>query len=205
MNRPELDEFAALWQGDPDPLEQAQMEAYARRAARRGRLIDYLDYAVWISLFGSFVAGAFVSHSLFSILLAVPLMLAVTWMTWRRRSLRQMARTLDTADRGSFLQTSLRNARANLRRNTIGLVSLPFVVPAALIFKVSVRSGGGPAEVWAAFLVWAHTPRAPIGIVLLLVLAGFTLRARRKTKVEIERLEALRQGYEVEAEWERGA
>jgi hypothetical protein len=205
MNRPDVDEFAALWQDGPDPLEQAEMEAYARGARRRGRLLDYIDYAVWISLFGMFVAGSFVSTSPLTIAFGLPLMLAMTWLTWRRRRLRQMARALNTSDRGAFLETSLRNARANLRRNTIGLVLIPLVVPVALIFKVSIRSGGGLLEVWEAFLMWTQTARAPIGIGLLSLVTAFSLRSRRKTKLEIQRLEALRKGYEVEAEWEREA
>jgi hypothetical protein len=203
MNRPDFDEFAALWQDGPDPLEQAEMEAYARSARRRGRLLDYIDYAVWLSLLIIAVGGSFISTSPLTIALAVPLMLGLTWMTWRRRSLRQMARTLNTSDRAAFLETSLRNARANLRRTIIGLASIPFVVPVALFFKVSVRTGGGPQEIWEAFLAWTQTPRAPIGILLLLTLAAFTWRSMGKTKAEIQRLDALREGYEVEAELER--
>lgn len=203
MNGPDLDEFAALWKDEPDPLDQAQIEACARRARRRGRLLDYIDYAVLLLMFVMVVGGSLVSTSPLTIALAVPLMLALTWLTWRRRSLRQMARTLNTSDRTAFLETSLRNARADLRRTSIGLASIPFVVPVALFFKVSVRTGGGPHEIWEAFLVWAQTPRAPIGIVLLLILATFALRSMRKTKAEIRRLEALSQGYVAEAEIER--
>jgi hypothetical protein len=203
MNGPDVDEFAELWQEGPDPLEQAQMEAYARQARRRGRLLDYIEYAVWVSLLVMVVGGSFLSTSPLTLALAVPLMLAVTWLTWKGRRLRQMARTLNTSDRAAFLETSLRNARANLRRNTIGLVSIPLVLPVALIFKVSIRSGGGPQEVWQAFLAWSQTIRAPIGIVLLLILTVFTLRTRRKTKAEIRRLTALRESYEAEAERER--
>jgi hypothetical protein len=202
MNRPELDEFAALWNDGPDPLEQEQMEAYARTARRRGRLLDYIDYAAMLGLFVMFVGGALISTSPLTIAVAVPLMIAVTWMTWKRRNLRQVARTLNTSDRAAFIESSLRNARANLRRNTIGLASMPFLVPVALAFKVSLRTGGGPAEVWDAFLLWTQTLRAPLTVVGLLVIAAFALRARRKIKSEMRRLETLRAGYEAEAERE---
>ncbi|HEY7810162.1 MAG TPA: hypothetical protein VIA98_07270 [Allosphingosinicella sp.] len=204
MSRPEFDEFAALWQDGPDPLDQAEMDAYARKASRRGQLLDYIDYAVWISLIVMFVGGAVISHSPLTLALAVPLMLASTWLTLRRRRLRQMARTLDTSDRGAFVETSLRNAAANLRRNTIGLLLIPLVMPMALIFKVSIRSGGGPQEVWQAFLLWAQSPRAVVGIALLSALAVLTLRSRRKTKAEILRLQGLREAYRTETDWERG-
>jgi hypothetical protein len=202
MNRPDVDEFAALWQAGPDPLDQEQMEAYARAARRRGRLFDYIDYAAAISLFAIIVGGSFISTSPLTIAVAVPLMIAITWMTWRRRRLRQMARTLNTSDRATFIESSLRNARANLRRTTISLAALPLVVPVALAFKVSIRTGGGPQEVWDAFLLWTQTVRAPLTILGLLIIAGFNVRSRLRFKSEIRRLEGLRRGYEAEAEKE---
>jgi hypothetical protein len=200
MSRPEFDEFAALWQGSPDPEEQARMEAYARAARRRGRLFDYFDYAYAVSLIIVFVGGTFISTSPLTIAVAVPLMIAVTWMTYKRRRLRQMTRTLNTTGRAAFIESSLRNARANLRRTTISLAALPLVVPVALAFKVSIRTGGGPQEVWEALLLWTQTIRAPLTILGLLIIAGLTLRSRRRIKAEIGRLEGLRDGYEAEAE-----
>lgn len=200
MTGPDLDELAELWQGDPDPAEQARMEALAAKARRRGRLYDHIEYVVGIALVAIFVAGSLIVASPVTIALGVPLMIAVTWLTWRRRALRQMARTLNTSDRGAFIESSLSNARTNLRRNMIGLVTIPFLVPMALAFKVSVRTGGGPGEVWNAFLQWAHTPRAAVTVVALAIMAGLTLRSRRKIRREIRRLESLRLGYEQEAE-----
>lgn len=199
MNRPEFDELAELWQGDPDPAEQAQFEAYAKSARRRGRLLGLLDYSVAFILLIMFVGGVFISPAPLTVGIAVLLMIAVTWLTWVRRSVRQMTKTLNTADRASFIESSLRNATANLRRNTIGLAALPFVVPVAVAFKVSIRTGGGPREVWEALGLWIQTARAPITLAALLIWAALSLRRRRKLKAEIRRLENLRSGYEAEA------
>jgi F0F1-type ATP synthase assembly protein I len=203
MNRPDFDEFAALWQDEPDPLAQAQMEADARRARRRGRLFDFLEYVFGILLVGIFIGGAFISTSPLTMVVAVPLMLGIGWLTWRRRALRQMARTLNTSDRAGFIDSSMRNARADLRRNTMGLAFLPLLVPIAFVFKVSLRTGGGVQAVLEALTVWMQTPRAPITIGVLIVIAGFTIRSRRRIHRELERLERLRIGYEIEAEHER--
>lgn len=200
MTGPDLDELAELWQGDPDPAEQDRLEAYGRRARRHGRLLGYLDYAFAILLFAVIVIGSFMSLSPLTVAIAVPLMIAVTWLTWVRRSVRQMTRTLNTSDRASFIESSLRNAAANLRRNTIGLASLPFLVPVAVAFKVSIRTGGGPEEIWEALGDWIHTARAPITILAILVWAALSLRRRRRLKAEIRRLEGLRRGYEAEAQ-----
>jgi hypothetical protein len=200
MNRPDFDELAELWQGDPDPGEQARFEAYARAARRRGRLLGYLDYSVAFILLIMLVGGAFISPTPLTVAIAVPLMIAITWLTWVRRRVREMTMTLNTADRASFIESSLRNASANLRRNTIGLASLPFVVPVAIAFKVSMRTGGGPQEFWEALAHWVQTTRAPLTLLALLVWAALSLRRRRKLKAEIRRLEGLRRGYEAEAE-----
>lgn len=202
MNRPEFDEFAALWQDEPDPLEEARMQVYARKARRRGRLLGYLDFAFAALLLGMTFVFWFVSSSPLTTLIGLPLMLVIVWLTWKRRQVSQMTRTLNASTPQAFLQSSLRNARANLRRNAIGLVALPFAVPVALAFKVSTRTGGGPQEVWEAFLLWTQTLRAPITIFVLIAIAAFTWRTRRRIKSEINRLENLSRGYEAEAEAE---
>jgi hypothetical protein len=202
MNRPDFDEFAALWQDEPDRLEQAQIEAYVRSARRRGRLLAYADYAIAVLLVGGFAVGTLISKSPLTLIPAVLLMIAIIWMTWKRRKIRQMALTLSTSDRESFIESSIRNVRANLRRQYISLGSLPLVVPLALFFKVSIRTGGGPQEVLDAFIAWTQTIRAPITILLLLVIAGVSLRAVRKLKRELRQLERLREGYRQETDKE---
>jgi hypothetical protein len=202
MTRPDLDEFAALWHSEPDPLEQEQMQAYARAARRRGKLLGYLD-AAWAALvFTILLGGVFVSPSPLTIAIGLPLMLATIWLSWKRRQMRQMARTLNTSTPEAFVASSLANARANLRRVTISVASIPFLVPVALAFKVSMRTGGGPQEIWEALLLWTHTIRAPITLVVLLTIAAFSLRSRRRIKREMRRLEGLRRGYEAEADEE---
>ena len=203
MNRPDLDGFADLWQSEPDPPEQAQMQDYARAARRRGKLLGYIDIAWFISVFIIVVGGVFVSHSPLTIAIGLPLMLVTIWISWKRRQMRQMTRTLNTSTPAAFVASSLANARANLRRVTISVAFVPFVVPAALAFKVSIRTGGGPQEVWDAFLLWTHTIRAPITVVVLSIIVAFSLRSRRRIKSEMRRLEGLRRGYEIEAEEER--
>jgi hypothetical protein len=204
MNRPEFDEFAALWQDEPDLMEQAQIEAYARAARRRGRLLAYADYAIAVLLVGGFAIGIFISKNPLTLIPAVLLMIAIIWMTWKRRQMRQMALTLSTSDRESFIESSIRNVHANLRRQYISIGSLPFIVPLALFFKVSLRTGGGPQEVLEAFVAWTQTIRAPITVILLMGVAALSLRSIRKLKRELRQLERLRSGYREEADKEKG-
>ena len=202
MNRPDFDELAELWQGEPDAAELAQFEASARKARRHGKLLGYLDYAFAMLLLAMVIVGSLVSVSPLTPLIGLPLMLAIAWITWKRRQVRQMTRALDTLSPPAFIESSLRFARGKLRRATLTLAALPLVVPVALAFKVSLRTGGGPQEVWEAFLIWTHTPRAFLTVLALIVIAAFNLRSCFRSKAEIKRLEKLREGYEAEAERE---
>jgi hypothetical protein len=200
MNRPDFDEFAELWQSGPDPMEREQMQAYARAARRKGRLLGLLDYAAAFLIVVMSVGGLFITHTPLTLGVSAIIVVAIIWMTWKRRQMRQMMRTLNTSDPQAFTKSSIRIARANLRRVMFSLSALPFLVPLALAWKVGVRTGGGPQEVLDALIAWSQTIRAPIMTVVLLIVAGLSLRSRRKLKREIEQLEKLRRGYELESD-----
>ena len=102
-----------------------------------------------------------------------------------------MARTLDTSDRTSFLQSSVRNARANLRRVTLSLVAFPLLVPLAKFLKMSF-AGGDISEMPGILSAWAQSTRGMLTIVALGVVVAFMVRSRMRIKTELRRLEELR-------------
>jgi hypothetical protein len=199
MTGPDLDEFAELWQGDPDPEEQARMEALAEKARRRGRLLAYADITLAALIVGGSLFGAFAVRGPVTMVTALLLVVGTTWFTVKLRATRQMSRTLSTVDRESFIESSVRNARASLRRITIGLIFVPLLVPTVIVWKVSLRHGGVIPDPWQVMLDWAQSPRGIITMCLMAAAALFTLRSRRKLKREIRQLEELRAAYREEA------
>jgi hypothetical protein len=199
MTGPDLDEFAELWQGDPDPEEQARMEALAEKARRRGRLLAYADIALAALIVGGSLFGAFAVRGPVTMVTALLLVVGTTWFTVKLRATRQMSRTLSTVDRESFIESSMRNARASLRRITIGLIFVPLLVPTVIVWKVSLRHGGRIPDPLHVMLDWAQSPRGVITMCLMAAAAVFTLRSRRKLKREIRQLEELRAAYREEA------
>lgn len=191
MNDQEFDQMVALW-NEPDPEEQAHFERLARKARQQGRLLAYADLAWFVLLVGGSAFAALLAPGPVTMAAAVLLLIATVWLTWRRRKYRQMARTLDTTDRASFLQSSVRNARANLRRVTLSIIAFPLLVPLAKFLKLSFVTGGDISEMPGILSEWAQSLRGSLTIVVLTLVLAYMVRSRLRIKMELRRLEELR-------------
>jgi hypothetical protein len=197
MTDPELHELAELWQ-QPDEAEAEKFQALARRARRRGRYLGYADWALALLLVGGSLLALLASHGPLTTITAIILLVATVWLTWQRRRLRQMARTLDTADRQGFIESSIRGARANLRRVTLSIVALPPFVIVALLTKISLRQGGHVADPGGALLAWAQSTRGMISLAVFALIIALSVRSILRIRNELRRLETLRRAYEDE-------
>ena len=134
---------------------------------------------------------------------AIALIAITVIVTRKRRQIRQMTRALDTAGRQAFIETSISNATANLRRTRLSLAFFPFGAVIALAYKMSVRAGGRVDKMLPAFLEWAPSPRGLITFLILALLFAWGIRTAWRTRRELQGLEALRVAYEEEARYER--
>lgn len=197
MREPGFEDLADLWQ-DGEEVDREVFEALARRARLKGRLLAYADFALLILLLGGLVPGILMAPNRTTIAAAILLLVATLWLSWTRRRYRQMAATLNTSDPAAFLESSVANALANLRRVNLSLVLMAPLVAMVAVFKGGQRSRGGietlPEGIWE----WLGTPKTWIGltIVFLIVLAMF--RSRRRLHAELVKLERLRLDYEEE-------
>src|SRR5687768_2375150 len=199
MIGPDLDELATLWQGEPDPAEKARMEALAAKARRRGRLLAYADVVLAGLVIGGAIFGAFLVRGPVTMGAGLLLVIGTVWFTMKLRAARQMSLTLSTRDRESFIESSMRNARANLRRYTLGLIFVPVLVPIVLVWKVSLRNGGRMPNPLEVMLDWAQSSRGIITMCLMAAAAAIMLRSQQKIKRELRQLERLRSAYREEA------
>jgi hypothetical protein len=204
MNRPDLDEFAALWQDELDPVEQAQMEADARRARQRGRLLGYVDAAlIGLILLGT-VLGTMVSPHPLTIGLAVLLVVPTIWLSWKRRGLRQMAATLNTSDPAAFVASSIRNAASDLRRATLGVFLLPPFLVGAVVFRALLKGGGDFDQLLPGITAWAASPRGAVVLPIAALMMVRLAYSRRRLRTELSRLEVLQAEYQEETRREEG-
>jgi hypothetical protein len=198
MTDREFREFALLW-SESDAAEQEAMQAVARRVRRKGRLLGYSDLALAVLLIGGAITGAVISPTPTMIAIVLVGLVFTIWLSFKRRAIRQMATTLDTGDRASFLASSVRVAKANLRRVTLSLIIFPPAILVGAAFKLSLRHHGRLDHPVEALLAWAVSTRGIVSLSIIAVIAGFTFRSRLKIKAELRRLEAFRRDYATEA------
>lgn len=197
MTDPELHDLAELWR-QPDAAEAAKFQSLARGARRRGRWLAYADWALAFVLVGGSLFALLASPGHLTTFAAIGLLVATIWLTWQRRRLRQMASTLDTADRQGFIASSVRSARANLRRVTLTIIALPPLVILALLSSLSFRRGGPVSDPGQVLLAWAQSTRGIISLAIFALLIAFSLRSIARIRKELRNLEALRRAYEEE-------
>lgn len=197
MTDPELQNLADLWtQGDA--AEQEAFERMARRARLRGRIFAWLDFAAVAFILGVSVFGFFVEPGTVTMVAAIALIVTTVIVTRKRRQIKQMARALDTASRQAFIETSISNVSANLRRIRLGLAFFPLGMVLALTYKMSVRVGDDAGRIPAEFVDWVQTPRGIITMLLLALVFAWGVRSGRRTKRELRRLQELRAAYAEE-------
>lgn len=204
MREPGFEELADLWQ-DPIDGEREAFEALARRARRRGRLLGYIDIALAAVIVGATLLGAFATPHPAIIGIALLLIVATLWLTWKRRSLRQMAAALNTANPAAFVESSVRSATSNLRRVTLGLVLIPPLFATAVLFRVTRRTGGEFDHLLEGIVAWASAPRGMIALTIAVLLMARLAYSRRQLRIELRRLEKLRLDYEEESRRDRAS
>jgi hypothetical protein len=198
MREPGFEDFVALW--TEQAAERQAFDAVARKVRFQGRLLAYSDIVLVVMVVGISIAGAVLKPS--GLMLAISVVIAGSSIaiTWKRRKIRQMTRTLDTSSREGFLETSLQNARADLRRLTLSLFVFPLSLPVAVLFKAAWRHGGHLAHPLTELAAWVTSVRGMITLSVFVFLGAATVRARLKVKAELRRLKALEDAYRDESE-----
>ena len=194
MTDPDLQTLADLWT-EPDTAEQEAFEAMARKARLRGRIFAYLDFAAVAFILACSFLGVFMEPGAVTMVAAIALIITTVIVTRKRRQIRQMSRTLDTASRHAFIETSISNATANLRRTKLSLAFFPLGVVIALTYKMSLRAGGRSELMLGSFVEWMQTPRGVITLVLLSLIFAWGVRTAWRIKRELRRLDELRTAY----------
>lgn len=198
MTDPDLQKLADLWT-EPDGAEQEAFEALARKARLRGRILAWLNFAAVAVTVAGVVMGVFMEPGPVTMVTAIALLVTTVVVLRKRRQIKQMTRALDTASRQAFIETSIGNAAANLRRTRLSLAFFPVGVVVALFYKMSVQAGGRTELMLPAFLEWAPSPRGIITFVLLALLYAWGVRTKWRISRELRSLEELRDAYAEEA------
>jgi hypothetical protein len=199
MTDPEFEALAHLWQQEPDAAERAHFEAAARKVRRQARFLAFADIALAGIIVTAMILGFLLEPGAESAIIAGLLIVATVWLSLKRRAVRQMSRTLDTTDRQAFIASSVRNATASVRRIVLSLCFLPVGALLAVLFKLNLRAGGHLEHPLSALAAWAVSTRGVVGLSGMAIIIAFLIRAWRKCRAELRRLEALKSAYQSDA------
>lgn len=197
MTDPDLQQLADLWR-ESNPADQVALEAMARKARRQGRMLAYADVALFVLIAGGTFFAVALKPSPVTAGIAIAMLLSTTYIMWKRRTIRQMSPSLDTADRRAFLISSVKLGTANVRRITLSLTFLPLGIALASMFKIAMRSGGHIEHPLVRFIAWGGSTRGIVTLSIGLLFMLWTYRARVRAKAELSRLLDLQKAYEDE-------
>jgi hypothetical protein len=200
MTDPDLQNLADLWKEADAGEEQRAFEVMARKARRRGRIFAWLDFAAVAFILVTSLVGFLMVPGPVTMVTAIALVVTTIIVTRKRRQIKQMTRTLDTASREAFIDTSISNATANLRRTRLSLAFFPLGAVIALTYKMALRVGGRTELISGEFVEWVQTARGIITMALLALLFAWGLSTARRIRRELRRLEELRAAYSEEDE-----
>src|SRR5215218_5038362 len=105
MTDPDLQTLADLWTETDAAAEQEAFEVMARKARLRGRIFAWLDFAAVAFILATSVIGFLLKPGPITMVAAIALIVTTLIVTRKRRQIKQMTRTLDTASRHAFIET----------------------------------------------------------------------------------------------------
>jgi hypothetical protein len=194
----DFDDIVALWK-EPEAGDQAMIQALAKKARRQARLIGYLDAALAVIVVVAVLFGTIMKPTPAAAAAAVMVTALIFWITWKRRSFRQMSRSLDTTGRQAFLESSIRSATVNLRRATFTLATFGPAILFGLFYRVSTRDDPEFRHPIESVVAWITTPRGILVMVVLALLFAWGIRSWLRAKAELRRWRELRDAYDEEA------
>ncbi len=196
----DLEEYAALWQAEPTAEEEREFQALADGASRRAQFVQYAEHGLALLLLVAVLIAVVMAPAPATIAIGVLSIAALTWSSWRRHLLTQIALLVETSDRGRIVADAMIAARANLRRSTLGLwLYVPGILLGALLTH-SFNQGGDLSDFTDVFLRGALVWPEGFAILFLLLVLGLQLvRTNIGFRKELQRLESLQADYREEA------
>lgn len=200
MSSADFDDFALLWQEEPTAAEKREFRGLADKAVRRAQLLEYGELGLGLVLIVAVLIAIFMAPAPATIAIGALSIGALTWSSWKRHLLSQVALMMDTSDRRALVGREIVRAKAKLRRSAIGLwLFFPGLASGAALTYIlrdgsSIRS---PAD--AVVQTAMRWPEGPAVLFMLLALFWSIVRNHLRLKSELANLQGLSEDYREEA------
>lgn len=203
MTQDDERDLASLWAQAPDPGEQAELEALARRATFRARLTQYGELVASVLALAALGAMLFLRPQPAILVTGGIIVVALVWSSWRRHTLGNIALLAGEGDGEAFAARAIEAKAAELQRSTLGLV---LIVPGTLLGLLLIFLWRGDLDDFRDFLLAPlATLRGVAAMLLLLAALGLLVRSNMRLRRELARLREVFSEYREENRRDREA
>lgn len=193
----DLDRLGDVWRQQPDPAEMERLQRSATAVARRARLAQVTDIVVAVAVAAVVVFLVASNPKPATILMGAAAILVLLFSNIRLRKVRRIELEHLTGGTEEMLDQSIVRVETTLRHLRVSVISFPVaaVVGALVAYAAQGRRILDAAQDWPL-----RSLLLPLGIVVVVGVMVFALRAIKRGRKELERLEAMREAYRRERE-----
>ncbi len=198
MSRDEYQELAALWSAASPVDEQRELRRLAQRTPRLARIAQYGELVAVAVLGGTILLSIVWRLGAATLLTGSLILVLLGWSAWKRHHLGNAALYIDTRDRLSFIESTVKAKEAELNRSALGLA---LILPGTLLTMLlgfSLRGGDAEGELVAFLAAVVTTSRGLIALGFLLCAVLLLSLSHIRLMSELNRLRGLRDDYEEE-------
>jgi len=193
----DLDRLGDVWRQQPDPEEMARLQRSAAAVARRARFAQVADIVVALAVAGMVVFLVANNPRPGTILMGTAAILVLLLSNIRLRRVRRIELGHLTGSTEEMLDQSIDRVGTTLRHLRVSLIGFPLTVAVGVLLAWASLGNTvlDQAQHWPfrAMLM-------PSGILAAVGFMIFAWRGIRRSRKELERLEAMREAYRREHE-----
>lgn len=193
----DLDRLGDVWRQQPDPAEMERLQKSAAAVARRARLAQVTDIVVALAVAGVVIFLVASNPRPGTVLVGSAAILVLLFSNIRLRKVRRLELQHLTGGTEEMLDQSIVRVETTLRHIRVSLISFPVaaVLGALIGYATQGRRILDAAQNWPF-----RNLLMPLGVVLMVGIVVFGLRALRRSRKELDRLGAMREAYRRERE-----
>lgn len=193
----DLDRLGDVWRQQPDPAEMERLQRSAVAVARRARLAQVMDLVAALVVAAAVLFFVVSNPKADTVAMGSAAILLLLFSNIRLRKVRRIELEHLTGGTEEMIDQSIARVQTTLRHLRISLIGFPVaaVVGALVGYASQGRRILDTVKDWPlrSFLL-------PLGIVLVVGVMVFALRALGRSRKELERLQAMREAYRRERE-----
>ncbi len=193
----DLDRLGDVWRQQPDPAEMERLQKSAVAVARRARLSQVTDIVAAIGVAAIVIFLVASNPKADTVLIGSAAILILLFSNLRLRRVRRIELEHLSGTTEEMLDQSINRIETTIRHHRFSLIG---VGPAVLVGVLVANGSQGrhllpiPPDSWLRGLLM------PLGILIAVALAVYTVRAMRRSRRELERLRAIREAWRREQE-----